>query len=392
MPFDVISKIENGEIHYICSPHNSEQIFFEVNAYVHNSIRLILDVYPQKHGAYILNDMASAPEGKKQLFVEYYKMIKDEGAKISLLVNNSAVDPINYWPEKWRSFLCKITKVPIPESEDDDLETMQYWLDLSFNLVFSLLNIVDVDNQDTLPIQSEGTPEEIRSIKYERNPFNRKLCLKKKGYCCSVCGMNFEETYGSIGKDFIEIHHTTPVSVMGKDYILNIDTDLYPLCSNCHSMIHRTNPPLDIQSLRAIHQERNYGSYVTAAEPVVSYNIPSPSNNLIVGVIRPERLSPFLQKKAKSYYFGKRFPSTYNLKHIQYFAPYYSGGIRGYYDVLAVRTVRKSEIDSETNDPNDLRIVLELGDYHHVSDSPRSIKLLYHSYSFIKLSEFDNSK
>lgn len=29
---------------------------------------------------------------------------------------------------------------------------------------------------------------------------------------CSVCGFDFEQVYGEIGRDFIEAHHTKPVA------------------------------------------------------------------------------------------------------------------------------------------------------------------------------------
>lgn len=103
-----------------------------------------------------------------------------------------------------------------------------------------------------LPLQTEGTIQEIKSIRYERNPINRKLCLYKKGYTCAVCGMNFQDVYGDIGKGFIEVHHTTPVSKMGEGYNLDIERDLVPLCSNCHSMTHRRNPPYSVEELKEI--------------------------------------------------------------------------------------------------------------------------------------------
>lgn len=107
------------------------------------------------------------------------------------------------------------------------------------------------------------------SVRYERNPINRKLCLYKKGYSCVVCGTNLFEKYGEIGRDYIEIHHTTPVSMMGDGYILDIDRDLEPLCPNCHAMIHRKNPPYTIDELR--NMIRNKTSVISPHIPV-TYN------------------------------------------------------------------------------------------------------------------------
>ena len=70
-----------------------------------------------------------------------------------------------------------------------------------------------------------------------------------------VCGRDFETTYGEIGKGFIHVHHLTPIASIGKEYRLNVDTDLAPVCPNCHYMLHRKNPPFTIEELKAKLQE-----------------------------------------------------------------------------------------------------------------------------------------
>ena len=85
-------------------------------------------------------------------------------------------------------------------------------------------------------------------------------------------------------------------------------------------------------------------------------------------------------------YFGKKFPSKYNLKNIQFFAPYYNGGIRGYYEISAIRTATKSEIIGNKEEyDKDLRIVLELGKYHVLSEQPIKIKLANYTYANLSL-------
>ena len=70
-----------------------------------------------------------------------------------------------------------------------------------------------------------------------------------------VCGKDFEEQYGSIGKGFIHVHHLTPISSIGKEYKLNIDKDLVPVCPNCHYMLHRKDPPYTPEELKEILRE-----------------------------------------------------------------------------------------------------------------------------------------
>lgn len=94
----------------------------------------------------------------------------------------------------------------------------------------------------------EGKKHEASVTKYERDHGNRKLCIAHYGYVCQVCGMNFENVYGELGKDYIEVHHLHPVS-LGERKVNPID-DLIPLCSNCHSMIHRQEDVSDWRGLR----------------------------------------------------------------------------------------------------------------------------------------------
>lgn len=66
---------------------------------------------------------------------------------------------------------------------------------------------------------------------------------------CAICLFSFDETYGDIGKGYIEAHHILPVSSLTPDTIIKIG-DLVPVCSNCHSIIHRYRPWLTIDQLR----------------------------------------------------------------------------------------------------------------------------------------------
>jgi len=55
---------------------------------------------------------------------------------------------------------------------------------------------------------------------------------------CSICSFSFEDRYGDIGKGYIEVHHIVPISTLTHDTIVKV-SDLAPVCSNCHSIIHR---------------------------------------------------------------------------------------------------------------------------------------------------------
>jgi 5-methylcytosine-specific restriction protein A len=97
----------------------------------------------------------------------------------------------------------------------------------------------------------EGAKHQDTVTRYERDRGNRKDCIAHYGYVCQICEMNFEKTYGEIGKDFIEVHHLHPVS-QGERQVNPIE-DLIPLCSNCHSMIHRQEDVSDWKGLKEIY-------------------------------------------------------------------------------------------------------------------------------------------
>lgn len=99
---------------------------------------------------------------------------------------------------------------------------------------------------------SEGIKRTVTINSYERNSKARQLCIKHWKAICSVCDFDFEKIYGELGKGFIHVHHITPVSQIGIEYQVNPITDLIPVCPNCHSMLHRQEPPLKIEELQSI--------------------------------------------------------------------------------------------------------------------------------------------
>ena len=103
---------------------------------------------------------------------------------------------------------------------------------------------------------SEGKMITVKVNKYERSPRARKKCLDFYGYRCCVCGFDFEEYYGSIGKEIIEVHHKKALYEIKENYVVNPIKDLIPVCSNCHTIIHHRNPKFEIEELKNIIKNR----------------------------------------------------------------------------------------------------------------------------------------
>lgn len=309
MPFEINTFLEDGETYYTCAPKNEDQSFFEIKIYIHNHIRIISEVSPQKHARSLLETYSRASVEKRFLFFNYFSMLEQLGAKIKFLVNGSAKFSVENWPNNWRMFSCRITKIPLTDDNDwpDEFDILSNWLKHTINLFFTLLTIKDVEpftegdasccvreSVGTLGYL-EGNLTKVTVNKYERNSINRELCLSKKGYSCCVCGFNFREHYGLIGKKFIEVHHVIPVSQLGPDYVINIDKDLVPVCSNCHSMLHRTDPPLLPEELKNIVEGSKKNIlmgmvYSSNIESVVSHG------KIAVGLKQDEELSQQLSK------------------------------------------------------------------------------------------------
>ena len=121
-------------------------------------------------------------------------------------------------------------------------------------LLFDLDEQYIMDNMEVLSVAEEGESEGARTrievTKYERSRVNRQACLNFHGYSCKVCGFNFQNFYGDIGKNFIHVHHIKPVSEIGENYIVNPITDLIPICPNCHSILHKNKTPISISELK----------------------------------------------------------------------------------------------------------------------------------------------
>ena len=101
----------------------------------------------------------------------------------------------------------------------------------------------------------EGTVRQILVNAYERSREAREECIAKYGAQCVVCGFDFGAAYGSVAKGFIHVHHLRQVSDVGEAYQVNPVTDLRPVCPNCHAVIHKTDPPMSIDAVRALLEQ-----------------------------------------------------------------------------------------------------------------------------------------
>ena len=131
-----------------------------------------------------------------------------------------------------------------------------WWICIAGDILSQIQN--EVKRKSTLNINTnsalllEGNVMQLTTNKYERDSIARERCIATRGCRCTVCGFDFEKAYGEVGKGFIHIHHIVPLAKIGKNYQLNPEKDLIPVCPNCHAMLHRpiNGKLLSVQQLR----------------------------------------------------------------------------------------------------------------------------------------------
>jgi len=118
---------------------------------------------------------------------------------------------------------------------------------------------VTIPEEEELTSGSEGRRRMVYTTVYERDPRLRARALELHGTTCFGCNLNFEDQYGERGRGFIHIHHMRPLHHHGREIKVNPETDLIPLCPNCHCITHRDkNHTLTLGELREIVRYR-YG-------------------------------------------------------------------------------------------------------------------------------------
>ena len=178
---------------------------------------------------------------------EHIRLVEEEGYELKtfpMIYSSENVDEHGVGPAKIKDF--------IPELKTKLLTTVgNGWYASDGESGVSIPQEIDFPGQ-----YIEGASKKISVNIYERNADARRKCLSHHGYRCAVCDFDFEEVYGKIGEKFIHVHHVVPLSKIRKEYELNPVKDLIPVCPNCHSIIHRANPALTVEQLRAHLREK----------------------------------------------------------------------------------------------------------------------------------------
>ena len=170
--------------------------------------------------------------------------------KINISLNSTLSNPILYERGNILAVYYDVTNIPNEKILEEDLRRFLKYYQSLIMLDFSTINYS----------KNNCTIEEIKK-KQLQEKFDRRgevslAVKKKKGYTCEACGFSFENKYGEIGKNFIEVHHLIPfASLKEGNTSLNLEKDFAVLCSNCHRMIHKLKDPSNLEQLKTIVQK-----------------------------------------------------------------------------------------------------------------------------------------
>ena len=99
------------------------------------------------------------------------------------------------------------------------------------------------------------------------------------------------------------------------------------------------------------------------------------TKNVLISLVKADNIEQYLDRSAKVYYTGKKFPSTVALNKLYYFMPYMkSKGIRDLYFIKIARVGTRKEGQPD-EDKNDFRLVFEIDFVGQMFDEYKPIKL-----------------
>lgn len=116
------------------------------------------------------------------------------------------------------------------------------------------------------------------------------------------------------------------------------------------------------------------------------------SQNVLISLVKQDNTAIFLDRSARIYYTGSKFPSTVALNKLYYFMPYIKGkGIKDLYLIKVARVGTKQEVYPECKD-NDFRLVFELEYIKPLFTAYIPVHLdIWHTFTDTKLSNIINA-
>ncbi|OGP90342.1 MAG: hypothetical protein A2156_00055 [Deltaproteobacteria bacterium RBG_16_48_10] len=120
--------------------------------------------------------------------------------------------------------------------------------------VILALEIIGEAGEDKLPdLEEDETFQEGGKrmvVATSRNPQLRSAAKKRWGLKCFCCGFDFGQFYGPEAKGLAIVHHLHPFNnAKGGPRKATVE-DVRVVCANCHYVIHKKDPPRDVEEIR----------------------------------------------------------------------------------------------------------------------------------------------
>lgn len=248
----------------------------EVDRLDGDSSNRMATVLTQSKWAEILSNTDLTAESDLRVFQVLYfcNEKKATGSELGALLGYTGTapqSPLNSWVGQYAKRICSQYPIQFTLREngkpkywdfffngkgEDSGFTWQLKPELAEALVSTGLTGEHIFPDELSSREHPRSPEGMKSVvlvnRYERSPEARLACKKYWGTNCIVCAFDFGRTYGDHGKDFIHVHHLTPISEVGMEYLVDPINDLRPVCPNCHAMLHRGPKTLSIEELKSL--------------------------------------------------------------------------------------------------------------------------------------------
>ena len=254
---------ENNDTWYLLSPTGVNPDYAFTVRITIRWRRIVLVFEPGKFAGDLLVAMGRSDETGRAAFRSVLSECANRGASIDFRVNDRLLDPQSgeIWTERWSRLTLILQKQFDSETTDTEqlTEDAFYWSRLFVAAVLTLVPIESNEKTDVNQIIgfAEGGSTTNQSTHYERDRRNRAAAIAIWGSHCQACGLDFGTRYGDVAAGFIEVHHTTPVSELEPSTVVDPSRDLVPLCSNCHAVAHRRNPPFSVKEIQTLIQSNN---------------------------------------------------------------------------------------------------------------------------------------
>lgn len=139
-------------------------------------------------------------------------------------------------------------------------------------------------------------------------------------------------------------------------------------------VIHSLQKTLVISQVDFAKVKNQYPQFIVDNETFKKLTIDR-TKNVLISLVKEDNIDQYLDRSAKVYYTGKKFPSTVALNKLYYFMPYMKRkGIRDLYFIRIARIGTRKE-GQINEDKSDLRLVFEIDYVGQLFDDYKPVKL-----------------